>query len=314
MSTVTVSGGVSVVTVTLAAVPVGGATVHADLTLRSAADSHPISAITGLQAQLTALAADIALCSTDADLAVVVGNLATVTADLAAHLASSTAHTLSGIAQSSATTGQVPVWNGTAWAAATPSGLPAGGVLNRSLRKLSSTDGDADWTGYAIKRTVSVDGQSCSELDVSEFSLPEYVTRQALTVKFSRAGTPYYLRLGGTYNETGNMPLITLTSNASASYNDPGVYLAGSGFGLNFNNQSSGIWIGTNATTNTFVSAYPYGGPYECGGNCYLQITKSVSRPSAVPTSAYGVISMENDRVIVKLPNGDLKKFTLEAP
>jgi hypothetical protein len=54
----------------------------------------------------------------------------TLTASDVGAAATSHKHTLADISQSSATTGQVPTWNGTAWAAATPSAGGGGGSEN----------------------------------------------------------------------------------------------------------------------------------------------------------------------------------------
>ncbi len=57
------------------------------------------------------------------------GAVALTASDVGAAATSHT-HSLADLTQSSATTGQVPTWNGTAWAAATPSGGGGGGSAN----------------------------------------------------------------------------------------------------------------------------------------------------------------------------------------
>lgn len=208
---VIVRGETAVIVVSHGVLPIGaGVTAHADLSGRSAADAHPISSITNLQAQLSAIIAELDTCATVADLATVAGNLASTTAALAAHAAGTGVHTLSGLSQSGATSGQVPSWNGSAWVPATPAGLPAGGVLERGLRKLSGTAGDADWSGRAIRHGAPAgDGDwSAATLDLRDNPVANSGGgQQALRVLYKIGTIEYSVVMGGAQSGVGLYPL-----------------------------------------------------------------------------------------------------------
>ena len=90
-------------------------------TIRAAAAA-PVQSVAGRTGTVTLAKADVGLGSVDntADTAKPIST-ATQTA-LDGKAATSHTHSLANITQSSATTGQVPTWNGTAWSAETPSG------------------------------------------------------------------------------------------------------------------------------------------------------------------------------------------------
>lgn len=154
----------------------GGVTAHADLTGRSSADSHPVSAITGLQAQLTQIAADIAACATAAALAAQVTALANVTSDLATHVASVAAHLPAG------TNGRALRYTG---------GVPNWGA--RSLDHASpATDGD--W--------------AAARFDVRDNPVANSGGGQvAYEFTYMDGATPRSIALGGAQNGVGQRPL-----------------------------------------------------------------------------------------------------------
>jgi hypothetical protein len=132
-------------TVTLAKADVGlGNVPNTDATARSshtgtqtaatisdfateAAKYGPVASVAGRTGTVTLAKADVGLGNVDntSDAGKPVST-ATQTA-LDGKAATSHTHSLSDISQSSATTGQVPTWNGSAWTAATPSGGGGGG-------------------------------------------------------------------------------------------------------------------------------------------------------------------------------------------
>ena len=96
-------------------------------TTARAAAAAPVQSVAGRTGAVTLVKADVGLGNVDntADTAKPIST-ATQTA-LDGKAATSHTHALADLSQSSATTGQVPTWNGTAWAAATPSGGGGGG-------------------------------------------------------------------------------------------------------------------------------------------------------------------------------------------
>jgi hypothetical protein len=101
-----------------------------------AAKYGPVTSVSGRTGTITLTKSDVGLSSVDntADTAKPIST-ATQTA-LDGKAATSHTHSLANITQSSATTGQVPTWNGSAWAAATPSG--GGGSANIVERAATS--------------------------------------------------------------------------------------------------------------------------------------------------------------------------------
>jgi hypothetical protein len=94
-----------------------------------AAAAAPVQSVAGRSGTVTLTKSDVGLGSVDntADASKPVSTAMQTALDGKA--ATSHTHSLANLTQSSATTGQVPTWNGSAWAAATPSGGGGGGSV-----------------------------------------------------------------------------------------------------------------------------------------------------------------------------------------
>jgi len=181
---------------------------------------------------------------------------------------------LSGIAQSSATSGQVPTWNGSAWAAATPAGgdAPIYGQLaaNYTLTSTTATQKLFDW---------STNGAVSLPTGRYRFSMMAVITSMSATGgngTFSLLGAGSATVANVLYQAVGadnNAPLISGQRNGSGSQTEtaPGTLMAAAtGTGMLaeitgfFNITVTGTIIPSIALTTAAAAVVEAGSYFEC--------------------------------------------------
>jgi hypothetical protein len=185
-----------------------------------AAAAAPVQSVAGRTGTVTLTKSDVGLGSVDntADTAKPISTA--VQAALDGKAATSHTHSLASLTQSSATTGQVPTWNGTAWAAATPSGGSGGDVDGGDYvgtfvydRTISITQNPTDQTAVSGNATVSVTA-TASPLGTLTYQWQRYGSTWADVT----GGTSYFLALTGlTTSNNGDRYRCVVSAQSAAS-------------------------------------------------------------------------------------------------
>jgi hypothetical protein len=154
-----------------------------------------------------------------------VGAVSLAAADVGA-AAASHKHSLSDLNQSSATAGQVPAWNGTAWAATTPA---SGGVTSVSGRTGDVTLAAADVSGLAA---VATSGSYTSLQNVPATFSPQAHTHSTadvvgLTASFSQVGHTHDYAATIHTHSTADIVGITASFAASSHTHDAAAIASG---------------------------------------------------------------------------------------
>jgi hypothetical protein len=178
-----------------------------------AAAASPVQSVAGRTGTVTLAKADVGLGSVDntADTAKPIST-ATQTA-LDGKAATSHTHSLANLTQSSATTGQVPTWNGTAWAAATPSG---GGSSYTLPTATSSVLGGVK-VGSGLTITDGVLARSSSYDPAAAPGAPSGIVYGGVTVSWnpSPGGVATYYEVQ--YVASGGSTYSTISGNVSGT-------------------------------------------------------------------------------------------------
>jgi hypothetical protein len=210
-----------------------------------------------------------------------------------------TAHThpLSNLDQSGATTGQVPQWNGTAWAPATVSGGGGSGAVDVSIQqfRLTTESGvsvsTSDRTAQNQLHLTPHTGNQIALWDGSAFvvrtSGQVTLTLSGLTNNTNYDFFPFWngsavaveiqpwRNSGQAITGATNASPVVITANSHGLSNGDEVYVAG----VLGNTGANGTWIVANATTNTFELQGSAGNGAYSSGTGYLNARVGSVRP-----------------------------------